>query len=276
MACTWREYLFGKARLEQSPQVAHQQKSRKLCLISQKRFVPSGREVSVTNVQVPRHIAVIMDGNRRFGRQNHSDPLQVCVLSLLLYYFTAFQGHWAGGQTLVDFVQWCIADGVEIATVYAFSTENWNREAVEVVTLMTIFSKYAETFKKEALVNNVKIIVLSTNYNMLPLKVQQSVEDLQFSTKQCTGFTLNICLSYGSRSEIVDGCKFLAEKAVAGEIKPSDITESVFGSVLLTKGQPEPDVLIRTSGEYRLSNYLLWQVVYLTFTTLCVIIFFFA
>lgn len=161
---------------------------------------------------------------------------------------------------MVDFVQWCMKDGVEIATVYAFSTENWNREALEVVTLMTIFSKYAETFKKEALVNNVKVNVLSTNFNLLPLKVQQSVEDLQSSTSACTGFTLNICLSYGSRNEIVDGCKALAEKAVSGEIKPSDITENMFGEALLTKGQPEPDVLIRTSGEYRLSNFLLWQV----------------
>jgi hypothetical protein len=96
---------------------------------------------------VPKHIAVIMDGNRRFGKLTHADPLQ---------------GHWAGGQTLIDFVQWCMLDGVEMATVYAFSTENWNRDPLEVTTLMTIFAKYAESFLTEALSNGVKVQIFST------------------------------------------------------------------------------------------------------------------
>jgi len=95
----------------------------------------------------PKHIAVIMDGNRRFGRQTHSDPLQ---------------GHWAGGQRLVDFVQWCMQEHVYILTVYAFSSENWNRDVNEVTTLMTIFAKYAETFRIEALAKDIRVNVFST------------------------------------------------------------------------------------------------------------------
>lgn len=160
-------------------------------------------------------------------------------------------------------------DGVEIATVYAFSTENWNREAVEVVTLMTIFSKYAETFKKEALMNNVKVNVLSTEFDKLPLKVQQSVEDLQSATNACTGFILNICLSYGSRGDIVLGCRSVAQKIIDGKLSVADITEDVLGNHFLLNGQSEPDILIRTSGEYRLSNFLLWQVCLVLFIINC-------
>jgi len=99
--------------------------------------------------RVPRHIAVIMDGNRRYGRKTHGDPLR---------------GHWVGGQTLVDFVQWCMEDGVEILTVYAFSSENWNRDAIEIDTLMSIFSKYSDTLLKEATEKNVKVKILSTGW----------------------------------------------------------------------------------------------------------------
>jgi undecaprenyl pyrophosphate synthase len=127
--------------------------------------------------QVPKHIAVIMDGNRRFGREKHSDALQVLFLSLsslsppspsllslsLSLGLSSFsQGHWHGGQTLVDFVQWCMEDGIEILTVYAFSTENWKREATEVNTLMVIISKYADSFKDEAITKNIRVKILAT------------------------------------------------------------------------------------------------------------------
>jgi undecaprenyl pyrophosphate synthase len=133
--------------------------------------------------QVPKHIAVIMDGNRRFGREKHSDALQVLFLSLSLLSLPPLppsllslslslslslglssfsQGHWHGGQTLVDFVQWCMEDGIEILTVYAFSTENWKREATEVNTLMVIISKYADSFKDEAITKNIRVKILAT------------------------------------------------------------------------------------------------------------------
>lgn len=123
-----------------------------------------------------------MDGNRRYGRQKHSDALQVCIqrqctfqLHHRTYHYLTFamiQGHWAGGQTLVDFIQWCMQDGIEIATVYAFSTENWNRDPGEVNTLMSIFAKYAESLTTEASTRNVRVRILSTGKNQVevPLK----------------------------------------------------------------------------------------------------------
>jgi undecaprenyl diphosphate synthase len=197
--------------------------------------------------KIPKHIAVIMDGNRRFGREKHADPLQ---------------GHWAGGQRLVDFVQWCIEDGVAILTVYAFSTENWSRDAAEVKVLMTIFAKYAETFKHEALARNVKVNILSTDHEHLPLKVQKSVKELQDATASCTGFIVNICLSYGSRGEILDSCKKIGKCLLDGSLRLDEVSEDTITKHLQTGAYPDPDILIRTSGEYRLSNFILWQLAY--------------
>lgn len=197
--------------------------------------------------RAPKHVAVIMDGNRRFGKKAHSDPLK---------------GHWSGGQTLVDFVQWCIDDGVEVLTVYAFSTENWSRDIMEVNTLMVIISKYAKSFQKEALTRNVKVNVLCTDKSQLPNHVKESIDDLESSTSHCDGFVFNICLSYGGRADIVSACQMLVDEVSSGKIAASDITEDYFGSKLLTKDLPPPDMLIRTSGECRISNFLLWQIAY--------------
>jgi undecaprenyl diphosphate synthase len=197
-----------------------------------------------------------MDGNRRFGREQHAGD--------------ALQGHWAGGQRLVDCIQWCIEDGVEILTVYAFSTENWQRDTMEVMTLMTIFAKYAETFETEALQRNVRVNVLMTESDRLPPKVKVNIEKLIESTRHCTGFTVNICLSYGGRSEIVQACAAIVQEKLDEQQRETtlenktdreiEIDEKYFASKLLTANYPDPDILIRTSGEYRLSNYLLWQV----------------
>eukprot|EP00602_Paraphysomonas_sp_CaronLab_P005660 CAMPEP_0185027230 /NCGR_PEP_ID=MMETSP1103-20130426/12022_1 /TAXON_ID=36769 /ORGANISM="Paraphysomonas bandaiensis, Strain Caron Lab Isolate" /LENGTH=239 /DNA_ID=CAMNT_0027561123 /DNA_START=76 /DNA_END=795 /DNA_ORIENTATION=- len=197
--------------------------------------------------QVPRHIAVIMDGNRRYGREKHSDPLQ---------------GHWTGGQTLVDFVQWCMDDGIEILTVYAFSTENWNREQHEVTTLMMIISKYAESLQKEAISKNVRVNILATDLDRLPGNIRAKVRELESATRDCTGFVLNVCLSYGGRAEIAIACRDIAAAAVAGNISVQDISEDTIQRFLTTRSLPDPELLIRTSGEYRLSNFLLWQIAY--------------
>lgn len=198
--------------------------------------------------KIPQHIAVIMDGNRRYGRSKHADPLK---------------GHWAGGQTLIDFVQWCMDDGVSVLTVYAFSTENWSRAETEVSTLMTIFAKYANSFQSEALSRNVKVNILSTDYDKLPVGVQTAVRDLEKVTAACTGFILNICLSYGGRGDILTSCKQIAKEVKTGEILSIDsITEETITARLGTCGMPDPDIMIRTSGEYRLSNFLLWQSAY--------------
>lgn len=205
---------------------------------------------------VPKHIGVIMDGNRRFGRQKHSDPLQ---------------GHWAGGQTLVDFIQWSMEDGVEIVTVYAFSSENWKRDPHEINTLMTIFAKYADTFKTEALSRNVRVKVLSTDFSRLSHQVQQSVRELEAATEKCNGFLFNICLSYGGRADIVSACQSLVRDSMdrnsdscsfgVGDVAAL-ITEENISRNLSTREIPDPEIMIRTSGEYRLSNFLLWQLAY--------------
>lgn len=204
-------------------------------------------DISITKEIVPRHVAVIMDGNRRFGKKTQSDPLK---------------GHWSGGQTLIDFVEWCVTDGVEILTVYAFSTENWSRDDLEVNTLMVIISKYAKSFQKEALSKNIKVNVLCTDHTQLPAHVKESIEDLESATKDCDGFVFNICLSYGGRADIVQACQTASKAVINGEITVDDITEDYLGANLLTKNLPAPDMLIRTSGECRVSNFLLWQVAY--------------
>jgi undecaprenyl diphosphate synthase len=218
-----------------------------LCLPALKMSTSSASASSTAGEGAPKHVAVIMDGNRRFGKKAHSDPLK---------------GHWSGGQTLIDFVQWCIDDGVEVLTVYAFSTENWSREELEVNTLMIIISKYAKSFQKEALSKNVKVNVLCTDQAQLPSHVKESIDDLENSTKHCDGFVFNICLSYGGRADIVQACQTVAKDVSSGQLAVEDITEEYFGSRLLTKDLPSPDMLIRTSGECRVSNFLLWQLAY--------------
>jgi undecaprenyl diphosphate synthase len=162
----------------------------------------------------------------------------------------------------VDFVQWCIDDGVSMITVYAFSTENWNRDPIEVTTLMSIFSKYAETFNHEALARNVKVNVIVTDREKLSTDVRQSIAELEKATAECTGFVVNICLSYGSRGDILASCKQIGERLVDGRLRLEDVSEDTISKHLLTSASPDPDILIRTSGEYRLSNFLLWQMAY--------------
>ena len=226
----------------------------------------------------PKHIAVIMDGNRRFGRERHNDALQ---------------GHWAGGQTLVDFISWCIEEGLEVATLYAFSSENWSRDPLEVSALMGIFAKYAEQLTTEALARNVRVYVMSTDLQRLPATVQGSISKLVAATQGCSGFTVNICISYGGRDEILAACGRVATLARDGRLgdEPSAsaagaaggkgeggdggrcsgggggggdvvVSEALFRAQLCSAHTTDPDLLIRTSGECRLSNFLLWQLAY--------------
>ena len=203
----------------------------------------SGQE----EVRCPRHVAVIMDGNRRFGTKMHADPLR---------------GHWVGGQNLIDFTQWCMQANVEVLTVYAFSTENWNRDPKEVSILMNIFAKYAVNFRREALNRNIKVRVISSDDRKLPFVVKNAIKELEAATSQCTSFLVNLCISYGGRAEIVNACKSIAAQVKCGDMEINDIDEDCFSSHLSTSKLPDPDILIRTSGEFRLSNFLLWQLAY--------------
>ena len=208
------------------------------------------RESGVPLDDVPRHVAVIMDGNRRYGK---------------IKYGNATSGHWEGSRKLLQFAKWCIAEGIQHLTVYAFSTENWKRDPSEVAALMTIFVKYCEELRTEAIQRNIRVRVLSTDIHPIPDAVKAGLESLEQDTRHCQGLQMNVCLSYGSRAEILNACRNLARDCLHGIISPDKITEKAFGEALLSRHSPDPDVVIRTSGELRLSNFLLWQSAYTEF-----------
>ena len=212
-----------------------------------KSHAGTDRESGVPVTDVPRHIGVIMDGNRRYGQAK---------------YGSASRGHWEGSSKLVEFAKWCLAERVEVLTVFAFSTENWRRDPAEVAALMEIFVTYCDELRREALERNIKIVALSTNRESIPSHVQDGVRRMVDDTKHCDGMIMNICLSYGSRSEITAASRSLAIDAVEKKLDPHTIDEAVFGQRLLTFDCGDPDILIRTSGEVRISNFLLWQLAY--------------
>jgi len=205
------------------------------------------RESGVDPSNVPKHVAVIMDGNRRYGKAKFGN---------------ATQGHWEGSKKLVEFAKWCHAEGVEILTVYAFSTENWSRDAAEISALMNIFCKYCDEIRVEALKRGIRVKVLSTETEMLPDDVKAGLRRMVDETAHCTSFLMNICLSYGSRGEIVNACRQIASQVKNQTLDVDDIDEQNISNSLLTGDCIDPDVVIRTSGEMRLSNFLLWQLAY--------------
>lgn len=191
-------------------------------------------------MQVPKHVAVIMDGNRRFGRDRHSDSLQVrsCCQNQMKI-LNSMQGHWAGGQRLIDFVQWCIEDGISMLTVYAFSTENWNRDPLEISALMNIFVEHSRRLVEEAQMRNIRVRILSTSPNKLPENVRHAVEELEALTANKTGFQLNICLSYGSREELANSCRKIASDLHSGVISDESlIDDKLLSSYLTTSAMP--------------------------------------
>mmetsp|Transcript_7749 Transcript_7749/g.11077 ORF Transcript_7749/g.11077 Transcript_7749/m.11077 type:complete len:463 (+) Transcript_7749:31-1419(+) len=204
---------------------------------------------SVPLSNVPKHVAVIMDGNRRYGRSKYGN---------------ATRGHWDGSKTLIEFTKWCIAEGVQALTVYAFSTENWNRHPAEVAALMKIFSTYCEELRLEALQRGIRINVLSTEQDKMSNDILDQIHKMVQDTMHCENFIMNICLSYGSRGEIVNACKQIATCVSQNQLSINEITEHLLEQRLLTwsTGVGDPDVIIRTSGEMRLSNFLLWQSAY--------------
>mmetsp|Transcript_28236 Transcript_28236/g.40350 ORF Transcript_28236/g.40350 Transcript_28236/m.40350 type:complete len:433 (+) Transcript_28236:38-1336(+) len=208
------------------------------------------RESGVALECVPRHIAVIMDGNRRYGKEK---------------YGSATRGHWDGSKTLIEFGKWCMNEGIETLTVYAFSTENWNRDADEVSALMAIFCKYCDELRGEAIQRGMRIHVLTTEGERIPEDVRRGIERLEEETKHCTKFILNICLSYGGRNEITNACKDIVIDVQAGTLDVDEIGEATLQKKMLTNHCCDPDIIIRTSGEERLSNFLLWQAAYSEF-----------
>ena len=198
---------------------------------------------------MPKHIAIIMDGNRRWARAQGKP---------------ASFGHKAGAKTLEKIVRYANKIGLEYITVYAFSTENWKRTEEEVSALMMLLQSYLDYYSRRADSENIKVKILGDITALAP-KMQKSIKECMERTKNNTGVTFNIALNYGGRDEIVKAIKSISEKVKKDEIKIEDINEELVSNNLYTKGQPDPDLVIRTSGEIRLSNFLPWQVVYSEF-----------
>ena len=198
---------------------------------------------------MPKHIAIIMDGNRRWAKAQGKN---------------AGFGHKAGAKTLEKIVRYANKIGLEYITVYAFSTENWKRAEDEVNALMKLLQNYLDEYSKRADSENIRVKILG-DITALSHNMQKSIIKCMERTKNNTGITFNIALNYGGRDEIVKAVKIIAQKVKEDEINIEDITEQTISDNLYTKNQPDPDLLIRTSGEIRLSNFLPWQLVYSEF-----------
>lgn len=198
---------------------------------------------------LPKHIAIIMDGNRRWAKEKGL-PTKL--------------GHKEGAKTLENIVRYANKIGIKYITVYAFSTENWKRTEEEVSTLMGLFQSYLDDYSKRADSENIRVNIIGSK-DGLSNKMIKSIEKCMERTKNNTGTTFNIALNYGGRDEIINAIKNIAKKIKQNDINIDDINEKVISDNLYTKNQPDPDLLIRTSGEIRLSNFLPWQLVYTEF-----------
>lgn len=198
---------------------------------------------------MPRHIAIIMDGNRRWARAKGKG---------------ASYGHKEGAKTLEKIVRYANKIGLEYITVYAFSTENWKRAEEEVKALMMLLQNYLDEYSKRADTENIRVKILG-DISALSDGMQKSINKCMERTKDNTGVTFNIALNYGGRDEIIKAIKQIAEQVKEEKILIDNINEETVAENLYTKGMPDPDLLIRTSGELRLSNFLPWQLVYSEF-----------
>ena len=196
--------------------------------------------------RVPRHVAIIMDGNGRWAKARG---------------LPRAAGHQAGARCVKPILEHAARRGIEALTLYSFSSENWRRPADEVDALMSLaHAKLIE--ERDALVrSNVRFRRIGRREG-LPERVLEQLDATEAATAHCTGIALVLALNYGSRAEIADAAQRLAERAVAGAIRPADIDEALLGAELDTATLPEPDLLVRTAGQMRLSNYLLWQLSY--------------
>jgi undecaprenyl diphosphate synthase len=195
---------------------------------------------------IPRHVAVIMDGNGRWAKERG---------------LPRRDGHRAGAESVREITDTCIDIGVEYLTLYAFSSENWNRPEAEIKALMELLNRFLSEKAKDLKKQNIRLLAIG-QIERLPEKTQKLLDRLVCDTAHHTALTLVLALSYGSREEIVGAARSLSADAAAGKLKPEEIDCAVFASRLQTAGIPDPDLLVRTSGEMRVSNFLLWQISY--------------
>ncbi len=196
--------------------------------------------------EMPRHVAIIMDGNRRWARTHHVPTIE---------------GHRRGAKTLRTICRTARDAGIEILTVYAFSQENWSREQREVNLLLELCRHFAQGELAALRAENVRVTVLG-QLTQLPSATAQALRGLMEGTAQCDGLHLNLAINYSGRMEICDAMKSIAADISGGVLTPEDITEELIRSRLYTGGLPDPDLLIRTGGELRISNFLLYQIAY--------------
>jgi len=204
-------------------------------------------EISKENM--PQHIAIIMDGNRRWARERKIDDKL---------------GHKEGAENLERISNFANKIGIKYLTVYAFSTENWKRTKEEVGALMMLLKSYIDKFLNKANSSNIRINVLG-DIDKLDSALRDSIIKIVEKSKENTGLTLNIAFNYGGRDEIKKAVQKISKKVADGEINIEDIDEQLISNNLYTKGQPDPDLILRPGGELRVSNFLLWQMAYAEF-----------
>ncbi len=198
---------------------------------------------------IPAHVAIILDGNGRWAKKRHM-PRNF--------------GHKAGADTLETICDDAWDLGIKYLTVYAFSTENWKRSVEEVKGIMTILRNYLINAIERANKNNMRVRVIGER-SRLDEDIRSAIERLETATENNTGLQFNIALNYGGRDDITRAVRSIAEKVMQGDIDPKDITEQMISDSLDTAGMPDPDLLIRTSGEIRISNFMPWQISYSEF-----------
>ncbi len=203
----------------------------------------------INKENMPQHIAIIMDGNRRWAKEKGIETKL---------------GHKAGAENLEKLANFANDIGLKYLTVYAFSTENWKRTKEEVGALMVLLKSYVDKFLKRANTNNIKIRVLG-DLERLDSGLRESIDEIVEKSSNNTGLTLNIAFNYGGRDEITNAVKHIAKDVENGKMKIDEIDEQVISNKLYTCGEPDPDLLIRTGGELRISNFLLWQLAYTEF-----------
>jgi len=207
---------------------------------------PSHAWPGLDRTKLPRHVAVIMDGNRRWAKRK---------------LLGGFQGHRAGVETVRVLLKLCRELGIAHLTIYAFSTENWQRSDEEVAFLMSLFEEVIQRELNELVANGVRLRFIG-DLAGLPTTLRTRMAESEAQTAHNSAVTLNVAANYGGRRELVEAARQLARRVAAGELSPEAIDEQALAACLYTSDQPDPDLLIRTSGEARLSNFLLWQLAY--------------
>ena len=197
----------------------------------------------------PAHIGIIMDGNGRWAKK-HFQPRSL--------------GHRAGAQNFRTITRYASRIGVKVLTVYAFSTENWARPAEEVGALMKLFKDYLQEALRDFMDENIRVRFIGDT-SAFSSELRELIQEVKQASAPKTGMVLNLAMNYGGRAEILRGARAFAQEVLAGQHRPEELTEELFDSYLYTAGQPAPDLIIRPSGEQRVSNFLLWQCAYAEF-----------